>query len=389
MTTPVRAQTSRFGRLKNRRGAIAVMAALFAIPLLMLCAVAVDYSRLMFVRTQLRRAADAGALAGALQLMQQHDATYEAVANDFAARNRAFGAVVPNTHSVCGHWDDATSTMSDTTPCNPDPLHVPLADAVATTASANPGFLLAGRLFGGAGGTISVKSVAWGGGSLGTSKCMKPWAMPYAAILQRLGYPTDQATIDGHALTQEDVDNLIASSQANSLTFKVNGGQAHNSAGQPTEGNFYGVSLPPVQYADGSAGSPNQGAVNYAAAIGSCNNSIVSVGDWLQIENGDMTGPTGNPLAPLCGASPTAQYFDCNLKVKMAIWSQYNAAIGNPGAVLVKYIGAFVITHYDSRPDTPGNPNPLAGVTGYFTGWPSEGGFVNVPGPVMEIILVK
>src|SRR5688500_5837104 len=57
-------------RVESRRGAIVVMAAVLLIILLAMVAFAVDSGYMLTVRTELQRAADAGAIAGAAALIE-------------------------------------------------------------------------------------------------------------------------------------------------------------------------------------------------------------------------------------------------------------------------------------------------------------------------------
>lgn len=68
-------------RNQSRRGAVAVLVAVLIIPLLAMVALAIDYGYLLKIRTDLRNANDAAALAGALELTPAPDGTqdYDAV----------------------------------------------------------------------------------------------------------------------------------------------------------------------------------------------------------------------------------------------------------------------------------------------------------------------
>ena len=60
-------------QLQNRRGTIAVLVAVMMTALLAVSAVSIDSSRLHSLRNELQFSADAGAHAGAIQLMEPND----------------------------------------------------------------------------------------------------------------------------------------------------------------------------------------------------------------------------------------------------------------------------------------------------------------------------
>ena len=90
--------------LKQRRGAIVVMTGLMFFALLVCGAVAIDFGRLWTERWELQSAADAGALAGALQLMPPRDSMYFLdSARAYVLRNRAMGDTITVDSVIKGH----------------------------------------------------------------------------------------------------------------------------------------------------------------------------------------------------------------------------------------------------------------------------------------------
>ena len=94
-------------QLQNRRGTIAVLVAVMMTALIAVSAVSIDSSRLLSLRNELQFSADAGAHAGAIQLMEPNDPMNTAdVATRYSMRYLAMQGVV-NVDSVeLGAWDD-------------------------------------------------------------------------------------------------------------------------------------------------------------------------------------------------------------------------------------------------------------------------------------------
>ena len=95
---------------RNRRGNIAVLVALMTTGLVAVSAVSLDATRLLSFRNELQFSADAGAHAGAIQLVEPNDPTYTAdTAAAYATRYLSMQRVVrvkprqrPG-HCVCGY----------------------------------------------------------------------------------------------------------------------------------------------------------------------------------------------------------------------------------------------------------------------------------------------
>jgi len=88
------------------------------------------------------------------------------------------------------------------------------------------------------------------------------------------------------------------------------GAQVELKLGDPndtiTSGFFYAVDFPPL---NSGQGSPETGGAQYRWNIINETPYSVEVGDWLQIEPGNMQGPTGQGLRALIDLDPNA-YWD-------------------------------------------------------------------------------
>ena len=94
-------------QLQNRRGTIAVLVAVMVTALLAVSAVSIDSSRLHSLRNELQFSADAGAHAGAIQLLEPNDPMSTAdVAAEYSMKYLAMQGVVHVDSVELGAWDD-------------------------------------------------------------------------------------------------------------------------------------------------------------------------------------------------------------------------------------------------------------------------------------------
>ena len=93
--------------LRNRRGTIAVLVAVMMTALVAVSAVSIDTSRMLSLRNELQFSADAGAHAGAIQLIEPNDQSFAAdVAASYSTRYLAMQGVVAVDSVELGGWDD-------------------------------------------------------------------------------------------------------------------------------------------------------------------------------------------------------------------------------------------------------------------------------------------
>jgi hypothetical protein len=166
------------GGLRNRRGAIVVMTGIFIVALMMIAAISVDASRIFAAKNELQTAADAAALAGALQLLEGSE-TYEDTARAYAQRNRVEQHLIDSVEIEYGVW-------------HPDEQHFGPGeepkDAVRITTQ-HPLPLSLARVFGDSTVMVRATAVAWSAGPVAEPQCLKPLAVPYSRLLQILGHP--------------------------------------------------------------------------------------------------------------------------------------------------------------------------------------------------------
>ena len=287
-------------RLRARRGAIAILTVLLFLALMGIGAVVVDFARVELMRNQLQTAADAAALAGAVQLIRTPKADYLAQAKSVGQSNPLFNekVEVPEDAVEVGRWNPETRTFASTN----SPT---TADAVRVTLRHQSSYLIA-NVLGWAAKPVGAEAVAWAGPSVSKTMCMKPWALWLGQLMQKINLKQTGSTGDpNRALTPEDLLTLREMTPEE-LRFTVFMG---NKGPDPDwSGNFYAADLPPFYKADGSTPEPPaNGAAEYEKNINGESCQSVSVGDSLYTEPGGMVGKTcaGVVGSESCNLNPT------------------------------------------------------------------------------------
>jgi Flp pilus assembly protein TadG len=382
-------------RLRARRGAIAILTVMLFLALMAVGAVVLDFARAEVMRNQLQTAADAAALAGAVQLTRNPKTSYLDQAKAYGHANAVLGSavVVPDAAVEVGNWDPVgrafTSTNSATT-----------ADAVRVTLHDTASYLVA-NVLGWTRKPIAARAVAWAGPSVAQTQCMKPWALWMGQLMERInayrGLPPDPT----RPMTPEDLQALREMSDAQ-RRFTVFLGHA----GQDStfNGNYYAVTLPPFYHADGSTSDAGTGADEYEANISGEKCNTVNVGDSLLTEPGIMTGKTcaGVMGTNNCNQSPTDRGIcqtlvnnDCkgpngeDVRVKTAFWSAPPTANGR-FAVAVQLIGSFKLEKFYPTDDkSTRDRDEAASLTGVFEPLADPGPIGSSTTTLVKIVLVQ
>ena len=379
-------------KLKNRRGVALVLTAFMLTALIGAAAIGVDFGRMYVIRADLHSASDAAALAGMFWASQSHAVGVSKIdardtAYSYARRNSALGDTVhllnDCTDIVPGRWTGTPRAFVQADNCDWD---ASTNDAVQVTTHYTGSYIF-GRLFGFTTHTVAATSVAVRG-SVGTSNCVRPFAIPYQAMLEKLtskdGIVRDPLTYD---LTKDDINTLSSMGVTDSLFLKVSSlANNQDSTAISPNGNYYAVDLPPVVHNGVIQTGQGTGAPPYEAAVRGCTGDPVSVNDWLAPENGAMIGPTNQAISNLCPPSGTCTPA---YKIVAAIWDRAGTAVDANGNTVsgcggkcfhVKYLGEFSILGYS---------NSVKSIYGYFNTMTTAGGFTDAPGPVQVIALVK
>jgi hypothetical protein len=335
--------------MRSKRGATLVLVAIMMTALIGFAGIAVDASRLYVMRAELQTSADAAAIAGIVEVNNVVENTAPTVAaSDVEPGTWDFAT---NSFTTLGTWTD------------------PALNSVRVTAH-YPGSYTFARIFGGTGQTVNARAIG-AIGYVGTTDCLKPWAVSYQTLLDAL-YPPAGTKDSSYNLTATDIQTLSGmSAPANQVTL-LNG-----TTNQLTAGNIAQVIV----------GSPWNGNAAYKNAItGACPNLEIGPGTILNGDPGAGSGQTAQALQTLCGVSGNPTSFACpGIKIKLAIWDQNNGATGANLTVRVKYVGVFGITQF-----TKGSGSAADQITGYFSTMATTGSFSTTPGPTTgSIALVQ
>jgi Flp pilus assembly protein TadG len=357
---------------------LAVM--VLVLTVLMGCAaLAVDAALMYSYRGQLQRTADATALAGAVALGGGAGAASADTAIHYAALNTVGTSTttLSNGDVVPGTWTQGGGFVATGSWTSGGPF------AVKTTTRYGGTYVFA-RLFGFTSKSLTASAVAVRG-SVGSIGCVRPWAVPYQDLLDKLG---GGFSATSHDLTAAEVTQLAAMTLSDTVELNQSG-----TDGAPHQ--MRAIRIPPQEYAASPyAGSPsNPSASVYRSEIsedcatlnGRLNNRPISVDDWLVGASGQMTGPTEQGVNQLlCGDTNTCPAGTPPVMVNVAIWDRYGASPHGlcTGCYHVKYMGVFYVTGYNHS----GNS-----VKGYFSGLidAAAGGFVAKPGPISKNALVE
>ncbi len=274
----LRKQQRRSASVSSRRGAITVMVGLMMVGLMMISAIAVDASRAMAARNELQTAADAAALAAAVQLLgdtpeAQDSAVF--VADDFARRNSAVGVSVDSIRVVTGVWRPATRTFIE----GGEPR-----DALEVTVYQRVNFLFAG-LLGSERVVLRARATAWSAAPVTGSRCIKPWAIPYN-LIRRIVDPT--SSDEARDLSDEDIRRLREMPvQDRRVLLHFGLGATRDTLDTDWSDEYQGVDLPAVYRAEDDSRPivpTDRSNREYRRSIYDCNDSFVGAGDSVRVE---------------------------------------------------------------------------------------------------------
>ncbi|MBN2089296.1 hypothetical protein JW964_06770 [candidate division KSB1 bacterium] len=301
---------------KNQFGNILAFSAIGLGVLFGFAALSVDIGYMLTARNQLQSAVDAAALAGAAQLVNSQSSAINA-AIQFAGRNT---------------FVNQTVQLSVADISFPTPTRI----QVQTTQPIN---LFFSRVLGIQTANISAMAVAELGTIVGTGGT-KPWAVP------DFGWTTGTPVV---------------------IKSGVLGAPATN------PGYFYPVDFPPL-----NRGTPETGAQAYEENITYGADSEIFIGDQLQVEPGNMVGPTQQGVNSLIDQDPGAYWDGSSIVnsdfpgysspriVKVPLYDPNLAPESGRNSVTVIGLAAFFIMNISGRD-----------VTGIFLEMTTNGSFGN------------
>lgn len=332
--------------LNDNKGAVAVLTAIIMAALIGFVSLGTDTGYIYTVRNQLQNAADSAAMAGAAHLY--HTDRTEAItqataaAIDYASKNKAANEPViltsqdieffppapenPTRIRVTARRTNATNNPVKTIFAACLPIGISSVDVTATATAA----------------LMSVKAV---GG-------LRPWAVRDKWVDSN----GDGELDDGEYVGYTDAD------LGQQVIIKYGADD-----GRPLPQWFNPVDLPPL-----NRDTPITGADAYQELIENGYNDVVEIGDQLQIETGNMTGPTESGVHHLINEDSYAYWDGTNVAnsnypemkspriVKIAFYNPYDLPSGgqNDYITVIKF-GAFFIEGINESGDGSANNNVM------------------------------
>ena len=416
-------------RFRNRKGVFVVLFGILFTVLMAAGAIAIDFSRIWAMRNELQTAADASALAGAVQLNKPPKNAYfdvDTAARGIASLNLAMGAPTTVDSIVWGQWID------NSTPPHFNPGITPANAVQAWVSHSTRGLIM--QALGITAPTVHANAIAWADAPISTTNCIRPWAIPYEVLMGRVNLlRTDDPSISGDPYSRANLTrpfdpindmNALRNGDPANLRFTLKLGQnsnANNGAidtgtlinGQP--GNFQAVALPKYwDFATQSVANPgpDRGGSAYGDAIAGKNCYSIAIGDSLMTETGNKVGPTvaaadksNNQTAPygICdsiiddkqdpvnngkcmnAASPTGY----GVEIKAAFYFCPSSCQGR-SLVGVNLLGSFTLEKIYPNGDTGPTPQwDRAQIVGVFNPVSDVGPIGGTSSTLFKIILVK
>ena len=271
--------------LRNRQGSTILMVMFALVALFAFCALAIDGPILLTTKTQLQNAADAAALAAATGLIEGDEqlATDRAIA--FASYNQAVqtgrAPVAITAQDVDFPSSDVVRVTTHRTRATNDALRTyfmrvidPTSDNLAdvTASAAAQAFDVCG------------------------SRCLRPWAIPD----RWADADGDGAYDDGELYDPQGTGYTAPLDVGTSIVLKVGNPQQSIASGQ-----FFPVNYPPL---DHPTQNPLTGGDWYREWMAECEPFTVGPGDRLQLEPGNMVGPTSQGVDDIVASDPGASW---------------------------------------------------------------------------------
>lgn len=271
--------------INNRRGSALIMVTVAIVAVFAFAVLAIDGAILMTSRTQLHAAADAAALAGATALIEGDKALAIDRAIMVASNNEAveddMTPVVITPDDISFQGQNIIRVTTHRTAETGDPIRTYFL-RVINSMSNNTADM-----------TASAAAKAY---DVCTSKCLKPWAIPDRWNDANSNGVYDQGEPYGPKSTGYQAPNDVG------LRITLKEG---DSQGTIAPGIYYPVNYPPL---DSGEGNPITGGDQYREWIYGCEPFGVTRGDRLQLEPGNMVGPTRQGMEELIAADPNATW---------------------------------------------------------------------------------
>jgi hypothetical protein len=264
-----------------------ITVAVSLVAILAFAVIAIDVAIIFLAKIQLQNAADAAALAGALAYVlsdgDQDVAVAEAIrvaGANFAVQDQQQPVVI-TAADVSFPEGNRIRVVTHRTPATLDPVALYFL-RVVNPSSDNHGSVMARA-------SAAVFPVS------GTD-CLKPWC-----------FPDQWEDVNNDSIFDDTIDYYdpqitgykVPDDIGRQVTLKLS-----SSNKSPRMGWYYAVDYAPI-----NTGDPvHTGADAYREWIAECEPYMVSVGDQVQIEPGNMVGPTAQGMAALIDQDPAAEW---------------------------------------------------------------------------------
>jgi len=299
--------------LRSEEGASLILLAIMATAVFAFAALTVDIGIMLLARTQLQNAADSAALAGASVLAQTAGDQIEAkeVALRFASEHRAFGR---GSGGIANRMTAVAMDAGDVTFPQPTSIHVIAERSSARGNAMRSYFMKVLDPKRDPAIEMSASATASALDACGTG-CVKPWCPPdrWVDANKNNKYDPNPTSNKGEYYDSYATGYNSPGDVGVQVVLKYRSGSS-----TMVPSYFYAVDLPPV-----SKGTPTTGANAYRDWIAGCPDPsfLVEPNDLLQIEPGNMAGPTRQGVQALIALDPKAKW---DVSSKRVIGSAYS-----------------------------------------------------------------
>ncbi|WP_243310505.1 pilus assembly protein TadG-related protein [Fundidesulfovibrio agrisoli] len=298
-------------KFPRQGGSVAVVVAISLVVLAGFGAFAVDLGYLKWKRGQMQAAADAGALAGAAALLSFGSNTTK-IAAEAVAYGQANVLTTDKPGMAVRDQDVTVNTVGN---------GFVEVTAGLTGDRGNPVALFLGPVLGKNLADVSATARA-ALYCVTNSRCLKPWVVPTKFTWNDAADSVKQYKNNGLLDTKSAPE--MASIQVQGYSASDVGTQIVLKYGDSKDtiapGVYNPIDFPPV-----NKGNPIPGGAEYRTNISGClgsSNTDVAVGDTLQMEPGNMTGPTKQGIEDLIKADPSAKW-DTSTQSIVGVDSKY------------------------------------------------------------------
>jgi hypothetical protein len=378
-----------------------VLAAFTVGTLVIMLAFVIELSRLYVQKNELQTAADAAALAGAIQLsVSTNNVSDSAVATGNRNHILTNNASLVAGDVMCGVWDGLpTNGVTPNTWHDGSPHALPCLstdNAVQVNGTDPTSYLFSGVL-GATNGNVSAVASAWLAPTVDNTSCVKPLAVDYQLLLTALD-PFRGGVARDPLRVLDAIDYNTLHNNSSALTFCLKDG-SNGSATCPSTANTSG-SFNIVGLAPGDNGGNTYG--NELAADCS-ENYVIGTGDNIDVQTGNIVGQTKQGVKGFCQTrTPCIMkfvFYDNPVTDPDATYPSDKPATdgstcngqttGTNVCYKVQTIGAAVIDYSPGGGGGGGGPSNGI-ITGHFTIANDPGGTIGTtPGLLQRVVLVQ